>query len=95
MNPNIARYIELIESFQSGLIDAARFEREFLQLFKNDEASVDYSAAAVDILDELFAAVDEYCSDPNLRSQLPKSLDEEELRLAANLASERLRKLPK
>lgn len=94
MNLNISKYINLIESFQAKEIDADRFEKEFLQLFKNDEASVDYSEEIFDTLDSLFAAVDEYCNDPKLRLQLlPRSLDENGLLAAADLAVERLRTL--
>lgn len=91
MNSNLSKYVDLIESFRAGQTDAQQFEKEFLQLFKNDEASVNYSEEIVDTLDSLFAAVDEYCADPALRLQLPKSLDERGLLAAANVAIERLR----
>lgn len=91
MNGNISKYVSLLESFQTGRIAAKQFEQEFLPLFKNDQASVDYPEEIVDTLDALFAAVDEYCDDPQLRLQLRRSLDEHELLVAANLARERLR----
>jgi hypothetical protein len=90
MNKDIAKYTELIQSFQDGRIGAKQFEQDFLFLFKNDEESVNYSEQVVDTLDTLFGAVDEYCDDKNLRMQLPKSIDENGLLNAANLANKRL-----
>ncbi len=91
MSSSILKYVNLIDDFQFEKIDAKQFEKDFLQIFKNDEESIDYSEEILDILDTLFSAVDDYCNDPQLRSQLPRSLDEKDLLVAAKLAVERLR----
>jgi len=90
MNSNISKYVDLIKLFQIQQISAKQFEQKFLQLFKNDEASVDYPEEIFETLDTLFAAVDEYCDNPQLRLELPHSLDEQGLLDAASSALERL-----
>ncbi len=91
MSKELSKYLNTIERFSAGQLAAKEFEQQFLSLFKNDEASVDYPEAVVEILDTLFGAVDEYCDDPELRAQLPRSLDEKQLLAAASVAAEKLR----
>ena len=76
MDTAISKYIELIERFTSGAIDAPAFESTYLTMFKNESARLPDMAFGV--LDELFADVDAYCADPELRGE--SDLDEETLR---------------
>ena len=90
MSNNIPNYINLINSFMSGNISANEFEKEYLELFKNDEKLIDCSNEVYEILDTLFYAVDSYCSDPDLQNQLADSLNSDQLLDAAKNALHRL-----
>ena len=70
------RYGRLMESMLSGRLSATDFERRYLDLFKADGA--DRSPRVFGILDALFAEVDAFCPDPDVRE--PDDLDEEQLR---------------
>jgi hypothetical protein len=84
----IANYLELIEAFVSGGIDANCFEGSYLELFGNDQS---LSAASVEfkILDKLFADCDAYCrpdfvEDPRFdigEAELKKSAEEALIKL--------------
>ena len=82
-------YIHLIEAFTTRKTSAAEFEREYLQLFKEDNTQ--WPDAQFQVLDTLFADVDAYCADPKLRDE--DDLDEEALRSRAEAALSRLRAL--
>jgi hypothetical protein len=76
MEAALAKYVQLIERFASGAIDAQTFESKYLKMFKNESARL--PEAAFGVLDHLFADVDAFCPDPKLRGQ--SDLDEDALR---------------
>jgi hypothetical protein len=80
-------YQEIIRRFVSGENSAEKFETEYLKKFKYDEAQV--PSEEFQVLDSLFADVDDYVSDPELREQVG-GLDDEELRARARVAYDRL-----
>lgn len=63
----LENYRELIRRFSIGEMTADDFENEYLTRFKNDSDQV--TGAEFDILDELFADVDDYVDDPELRAE--------------------------
>lgn len=79
----VAGYQGMIRRFIAGETPANQFESEFLQYFKSDTKQV--SSDEFDILDELFANVDEYVEDPQLRAATG-GIDSEELRRRAQEA---------
>lgn len=80
-------YRDLIKRFTSGGISAEVFEHDFLERFKNDPNQV--VGDEFDVLDELFADVDEYVDDPITR-QDTGGISGEELRERAQAAYDRL-----
>lgn len=83
---NLAPYLKLIRSFLNNQTSALTFEREYLDMFKND--ATDWSEAEYDVLNDLFGDVDAFCADPHLRG--PDDLDEEQLRQRCKVALEKL-----
>ena len=75
----VADYTALIRAFVDGAIDGPTFESRYLDLFKGDPTVRPEPIFAA--LDNLFAAVDTYVSDPALRD--PGDLDEPQLRAEA------------
>lgn len=82
MEAAVSKYVELIERFASGAIDAPTFELAYLKMFKNEPARLPATAFAV--LDQLFGDVDAFCADPTLRGN--SDLDEETLRRHSSAA---------
>ena len=82
----IGPYLEMISDFVSGRISASEFEIAYLERFKNESSILPEQAFL--ILDGLFADVDAYCADPELRDA--DELDEEQLRDRCKLALEKL-----
>lgn len=80
-------YRDIIYRFISGQSSAAQFEEQFLSYFKADQNQV--SGAEFDVLDALFADVDEYVEDPELRAEVG-GIDEAELQRRALRAFRRL-----
>lgn len=84
-------YIHLMKSFIENKIDANEFERSYLLMFKNDTSS--WAEAEYEDLNNLFAEVDAFCADPELRGE--NDIDEDQLReavkttLATLLSSDR------
>jgi hypothetical protein len=76
----VETYRDLIRRFAIGEISADVFETDFLALFKDDPNQV--IGEEFDILDELFADVDDYVSDPTLRASTG-GISGEELRARA------------
>ena len=76
MEAVVSKYVDLIERFVSGAIDASTFESAYLSMFKNESARL--PDLAFSVLDELFADVDAFCADANLREE--SDLDENALR---------------
>jgi hypothetical protein len=80
-------YRDLIRRFVIGDISADEFETDYLARFKDDPNQV--IGEEFDILDELFADVDDYVSDPTLRESTG-GISGEELRTRAREAYARL-----
>jgi len=83
----LATYRDLIRRFVIGEISADEFETDYLARFKDDPNLV--TGEEFDILDELFADVDDYVSDPTLREST-RGIGGEELRTRAREAYSRL-----
>jgi hypothetical protein len=64
----LAAYRPIMARFLAGESTAEDFEREYLATFKNDANQV--LGDEFDVLDGLFADVDEYVADPTLRAQV-------------------------
>jgi hypothetical protein len=75
-----ARYRGLISDFVDQRISADEFETAYLSLFKTDTTQV--RSTEFEVLDGLFADVDDYVGDPELRSRAG-GLDGDQLRSRA------------
>jgi hypothetical protein len=62
----LAGYEPIIRRFISGHMSAGEFESNFLSYFKSDRSQV--VSEEFEVLDALFADVDEYVADPRLRA---------------------------
>ena len=90
MTPHrLKKYIELLESFVQSRMGALDFERAYLDLFKKD--ATDWPEPEFAVLEELFADVDAFCADPELRDD--GDLDEQQLRQRSEAALKKLRVL--
>ncbi|MFD6160075.1 colicin immunity domain-containing protein [Nocardia sp. NPDC060256] len=83
----LTKYEDIIRRFISGDITAPRFESEYLLAFKSEETHL--RTDDFNLLDSLFADVDDYVSDPQLRSEAG-GLDDEQLRQRATATYDRL-----
>jgi len=86
----VAPYAVLLRLFIDGRVNAEEFEVVFLPLYKNDATS--WPPEIFDVLDGLFAAVDDFCADAVLRAEV-SGMDEAELRRRAEIAYQRLAEL--
>ena len=82
----IDKYSSLISDFLACKIGVDPFEERYLALFKAERQPM--SERDFLILDELFADVDAYCGDPDLRTA--DDLNETQLREKCKLALDRL-----
>ena len=85
--PRILPYAILLSAFTERRITAREFEQLYMAIFKNDPT--EWGRLVFDVLDGLFGDVDEYCSDPVLRTEVG-GMDDEELRVSAESALVRL-----
>jgi hypothetical protein len=83
----LENYRDLIRRFVIGDISADEFETEYLARFKDDPNQV--IGEEFDILDGLFADVDDYVSDPTLREST-RGISGDELRARVREAYARL-----
>jgi hypothetical protein len=83
----LINYRDLVRRFVIGKFRADDFETDYLARFKDDPNQV--IGEEFDILDELFADVDDYVSDPTLRESTG-GIGGEELRARARDAYTRL-----
>jgi hypothetical protein len=83
-------YVHLMKSFVENEIDASEFERRYLSLFKSDTNS--WTEAEYESLNNLFAEVDAFCADPELRDE--NDIDEEQLKEATKMTLKTLAELP-
>jgi hypothetical protein len=84
---DLAQYVILMRAFLEGRLAAPEFQLLYLTLFKTD--SRHRPQEIFDILDGLFADVDDYCYDDQLRRRAG-GIDESQLREKVNSARERL-----
>jgi len=83
----LQNYRDVIRRFVIGDISADEFETDYLTRFKDDPNQV--IGEEFDILDRLFADVDDYVSDPTVRESAG-GISGEELRARARDAYTRL-----
>lgn len=83
----IVKYKGLLSRFVDRKMSAQEFQTSYFQLFKSDDDQV--SGREFKILDKLFAEVDDYTADPELRGRAG-GIDDEELRACAREAYEAL-----
>jgi self-protective colicin-like immunity protein len=83
----LANYRDLIRRFIRGDIEADEFETNYVARFKDDPSQV--TGEEFNILDGLFADVDDYVSDPALRESIG-GITGGELRTRAHRAYVRL-----
>lgn len=76
MNVLISDYLTLMRNFSTGVLSAGQFEEKFLNLFKSDISR--RPEKEFTILDKLFADVDAFCADPEIRDE--EDLSEDDLR---------------
>jgi hypothetical protein len=89
MKMQLLPYTQLIQSFVEGKLSATDFEAEYLKLFQDDKT--DLTEAEYVILNNLFWAVEDFCSYSELRDE--GDLDEIQLLQAAEVALEALKQL--
>ena len=82
------RYKQLISGFINREISAPEFESRYLAMFKNDKNKV--GGEKFNVLDRLFADVDAYEADPELRKQVYGGIGDEELLTCAQTAYQKL-----
>ncbi len=85
-NPMVEPYRRLISAFVGGEMEVGEFERTFLQMFKGDPSN--FREDEFVILDALFADVDAFCADLELRGE--GDLDADGLRARAESALAKL-----
>ena len=83
-------YLHLMKSFVENKIDANEFERSYLLMFKNDTSS--WTEAEYENLNNLFAEVDAFCADPELRGE--NDIDEDQLREVTRITLAKLSSAP-
>lgn len=71
----LKEYLDLMERFQTGQIDALSFERDYLTTFKAERRH--FPKHIYSVLNELFSDVDAYVTDSTIRNS--KDLDEAQL----------------
>jgi hypothetical protein len=82
-----AKYRGLISRLINHQISAQEFQSSYFMVFKNDQDQI--PGPEFKILDKLFADVDDYTADPELRKRAG-GLDDEELRSRAREAYRKL-----
>jgi len=90
MSPVARHYVEMIRAFLDGRMSAQEFSAAFFARFKADADP--FTEPEFQTLDRLFADLDAYCDDPDLRGEW--GIDEDELRKCAQLALDKLSALP-
>ena len=86
----VAPYAVLLELFNREAMSADEFELVFLKLYEVDPT--DWPPDLFEILEGVFADVDEFCADPLLRERVG-GLDAHALRRRCGAAFERLSEL--
>ena len=79
-------YVALMRAFLTNLISASEFERQYLDLFRDD--ATERPEPTFRALNDLFFDVDAFCPDPTLRD--PEDLGEDELRASVQATVDKL-----
>jgi hypothetical protein len=82
----LEQYTILMQAFLKNSINVKEFEYRYLEMFKNENTL--FPSDIFKILDELFAAVDAFCSEPELCDE--DDLNEQQLRAKTSEALARL-----
>ena len=82
------KYIGLITSYVDGDMPVCDFEKQYLDMFKNETEML--SEIEYDALDFLFSSVDVFCADDDLRDD--DDIDEKQLLDDARVTLSKLRK---
>lgn len=91
MSEYLQLFIALVETFESGGMESARFKQEYMRLWRRcrDEGALEpLNRSRNNVFDRIFTACDVYCEEPALRD--PWDLDErqffkEVVRIAGDL----------
>lgn len=86
MNNRLTPYRNLLSSFVIGNISATEFESQYFSLYKNETTL--FPDQQFLILDKLFADIDAFVADPDLRDE--DDLDERELQNHCLIALQKL-----
>jgi hypothetical protein len=84
---DLVQYVILIRAFLEGRLTGQEFQMLYFAVFKSDNKH--RPPEIFDILDGLFADIDDYCSDDAVRQRVG-GIDEEELRARTRTAEARL-----
>lgn len=87
----LGRYVDLIGSFVDGTMTAPEFEDRYTETYLHDPQ--EWSEASFALLDRLFADVDYFVEDDDLREKEKGDLDAAELREAARTCLDGIRTL--
>jgi hypothetical protein len=82
------KYISLITSLVDGSVPICDFEKQYLNMFKNETGML--TEVEYDALDFLFSSVDAFCADDDLRDD--DDIDEKQLLEDARITLSKLRK---
>ena len=83
-----ASYLTLLRAFVEGRLTPTEFETLYLFMFKNDPGGRD--PETYQVLNALFAEVDAFCDDAELRAETSDGIGSDELRRAAEIARQEL-----
>lgn len=88
----MTKYIQMITNFVNNQISVHEFEKEYLQMVKNE--SFVFNDDTAKIIETLFSDVDSYCGDPEIADYNIidpfANIDEHELRKRAKDALQQL-----
>ena len=88
---NVHYYMTLIQRFLDRQIQATEFEHLYLNRFKNETER--FGEEMFDLLEGVFSAAEEFCSDPELRGDT--GIDEAQLREECEVALRKPKDLTK
>ncbi len=90
MSPAARPYTEMIRAFLDGRMSPREFSAAYFARFQDETDP--FTEPEFQTLDRLFADLDAYCDDPDLRDE--GDIDEDELRECSRRALDKLSALP-
>lgn len=87
----VSKYKILIEGFLSGEVPVETFEKQYLQMFKNQKEPL--GPVYFDILNSLFESVDAYWGECQVGQETAFTISEAQLRADAKEALQKLKSL--